>query len=109
MSFLNRPNATYGFKVTAKLRKSQKLWDGTREPLTVEERLNFLRSVEGSLLPVLFTDMWSKTFRVYVSRVSVTQSVLSKRYDERLAEITMVEAIPPARWDAFYWDAAYWG
>ncbi len=112
VSFLNRPNPVYLYKVTVKLGEAQLLLPDagayTREPLSVANRLDFLRQAAAAVLPTTFTDMWGNAYSVYISQISVTQNYLDSQNDERLVDVTMVEAIAPARWDQFYWDAAWW-
>lgn len=111
VNFLNRPNPIYGYSITLKLANGQVLRDSTGETLTVAERVEFLQSCEGSSNPVMFTDMLGESYLVYITKTSAVRSVEkhdAELEDERTVNVTMVDAVPSARWDDAYWDAFYW-
>lgn len=72
---------------------SQPLLDSTSDTLSTAERLRYLRALEDSQTPVIFTDRQQKKHLVYVSKVTLLRPVepLNKE-DELDVQIVCVDA-----------------
>lgn len=108
VSLLNRPDPVYGYRMTLKLAGGQQLLDGTVESLTTEQLVGHLLACDGSAEPVLFTDYWGLETYVFFTRLNISQPSGDEVSDERLADVEMVESLASARWDAAYYEVAYY-
>ena len=109
VNFLTRPDPVYGYKFTAELGEAQQILNG-RESLSVAYRIAFLKAATASQTPLTFEDMYGGVSTVFVSQLAGAQPTLQPelRADERLFQVTLVEAMATYRWDFSYWDQGQW-
>jgi len=72
---------------------SQPLLDSTAESKAVAERLRFIRNIEDSQTPIIFTDRQGKKHLVFVTKVVLLRPIEGlDREDEVNAQVTCVDA-----------------
>lgn len=132
-SFLNRPNPLYIHSVEALFGPNQALLDGTVEPDTTAKKMDYVKSLENTAIPVRFVDDVGTNFLVLISKTSMGQPSLQEvANDQRVMQIVMVDAVTglwpqiiqnltitvaieatlitktPALWGTFVWGQAQW-
>jgi len=87
--YINRPEGVHAYSMALNLLDNQQLLDGTAETVSVQERLDFLRKIEDSTVPIVFTDRQQRKHLVFDTKITL-QRPLNRQDLKEEPRVSMV-------------------